>query len=171
MCTGSHPEKIVAFDMVPYKACQAKLFNWGQQKLVSIFARFIQTNREKSQIAVTYRDYAIVILKVVSFFVINVSPSDFWKLEQSLIKPENQEVFIIKQWNFVRFCIRHLLTHRKNCRVLQLWLGIQLEYLEGSISMTHTVYYIFILDRYIYRYRKTDIDIYLYLYIHRYAAI
>jgi hypothetical protein len=27
MCTGSHPEKIVAFDVVPYKACQAKLFN------------------------------------------------------------------------------------------------------------------------------------------------
>ncbi len=37
--------------------------------------------------------------------------------------------------------MRHILSHRKNCRVLQLWGSIQLEYLEGSIYMRHTVCY------------------------------
>jgi hypothetical protein len=67
------------------------------------------------------------------------SPSDFRTLMQYLIKPAREKVFNLGQQNFVSTCTRHTQIHRKDCILLRLSGMIQLNYLEGSISMSHTV--------------------------------
>ncbi len=54
-------------------------------------------------------------------------------------KPTCKKVIVSGQWNFVSISTRTAQTREKNCRSLGL-LGMMLfQYLEGSISMTHTV--------------------------------
>ncbi len=89
----------------------------------------------------TFRDYAIVILKLVLFFVKKCFAEWLLNIGAVSYKAAKQEVIIFKQWNFLTFCIRHILMLRKNAGSSNFEGGIQLECLQGSISMMHTVVY------------------------------
>jgi hypothetical protein len=92
---------------------------------------------------VPFRDIAILIFREFIFYDVYYRKCCFVLFKRKLA---SQKVFALGAQNFVRFSTRTALTHRKNCRSLGL-LGMMLfQYLEGSISMTHTVYIYLLLE-------------------------
>ncbi len=130
------PEWLSNSCLVHYKSCWTKSIWFRALQLGPNLCQTHAHTQKNLQGAVPFRDVAISIFRELIFYDIYYRKCCFVLFKRKLA---SQKVFALGAQNFVRFSTRKALTHRKNCRSLGL-LGMMLfQYLEGSISMTHTV--------------------------------